>query len=260
MTATVTTDATDHVCTITFSDPETRNALSRDLLADLRDAIDEVEATDDCRVLVLRSEPADGIFCSGYDIDEFTDGRSPDETERHFAETIHRLRAFDYPVIASIDGDVWGGGVELIATCDLRVAADDVQFGVTPAKLGILYPARGIQRFLHLLGPANTGELLYTASGVSAERAQDMGLLNRVVEAAAVDNETAELATDVARNAPLSLSGMKQTIRAFLDTTSLSPTEEEYVRSLRTEAYESRDHAEAKAAFAEGRDPEFEGH
>lgn len=158
-----------------------------------------------------------------------------------------------------VDGATWGGGVELAATCDLRVASTEATFGLPPAKLGIVYPARGVQRFLHLLGPADASELLYTGDPVDADRAREMGLVNDVVAPDEVENRTYEMAESVAENAPLALTGMKRTIRAFLDKTALSPAEAEWVTDLRQRAYESDDHAEAMAAFEAGRDPEFEG-
>lgn len=158
-----------------------------------------------------------------------------------------------------IRGDVWGSGVELAATCDLRVAARDVRITIPPAKLGIVYLPRGVQKFLHLLGPANTAELLYTADPVAAERAKEMGFLNRVVDADELEAETYNLAESNAANAPLSLVGTKRTIRAFLDKTSLTETEATLFDDLRRAAYESRDHAEAKAVFGKDSDLEFEG-
>jgi len=259
MPPTVSTKIDDHVATITFQDHDRRNALTAELLGDLRDAVDAVDGEDDVWTVVLRGEPTSGTYCSGYDIAEFEEGRPPDETERHFDEAVERLAAVEFPVIAAMDGDVWGGGVELVAACDIRVAAEGVRFGITPAKLGIIYAPRGVRRFLKLMNPADVAELLYTANPVTADRARTIGLVNHVVEPDAVGEKAQSLAADITDNAPLSLSGTKQMLRAFEAKRELSDTETDLIRRLRTEAYESHDHAEAKAAFAADRNPEFEG-
>lgn len=259
MAGSVSTETEDRIYTIEFANPGKRNALSPSMLGALRTALDDAEADRDVRVVVVRSSLQEGTFCAGFDLSAFDYDAGADESAAAFDEFARRLRSVDLPVVAMVDGVTWGGGVELVATCDLRVASTDASFGLPPAKLGIVYPARGIQRYLHLLGPANASELLYTGDPVDAERAREMGLVNDVVPPDEVEARTYELAESVAENAPLALTGMKQTIRAFLDKTALSPAEREWAADLRRTAHESDDHAEAMAAFEEGRDPEFEG-
>lgn len=259
MAGNVSTATEDKICTVTFANPGKRNALSPSILSNLETALNDAEADDDVRVVIIQSSPDAGTFCAGFDLNAFDDDAGPDQAEGAFGAFAQRLRSVDCPVVAMVDGATWGGGVELAATCDLRVASTEATFGLPPAKLGIVYPARGVQRFLHLLGPADASELLYTGDPVDAERAREMGLVNDVVPPNEVEARTNELAESVAENAPLALAGMKKTIRAFLDKTALSPAETELVYDLRRTAYESDDHAAAMAAFEMGRDPEFEG-
>ncbi|WP_246989755.1 enoyl-CoA hydratase-related protein [Halorientalis marina] len=258
MDGTVSTETEDRIRTITFSNPAKRNALSPAMLDAFVAALDEA-AEDDTRVVVVRSGADSDSFSAGFDLSVFGEGSDPDETEAIFDRFVRRLRSFDFPVVAMIDGATWGGGVELALTCDLQVASTEASFGLPPAKLGILYPARGIQRFLHVLGPSDASELLYTADPVDADRASEMGLVNDVVPPTELEARAYELAGSIASNAPRSLVGMKKIIRAFLDQSTLSPAEQEWVFGLRQEAYESDDHSEGLAAFEEDRTPEFEG-
>ncbi|MCY4729918.1 enoyl-CoA hydratase/isomerase family protein [Natronomonas gomsonensis] len=260
MAGSVSTETENNICTVEFENPGKRNALSPSMLDALQTALDDAEADNDVRVVVIRSSLEEGNFCAGFDLSAFDDDAGADESAAAFDGFARRLRSVNIPVVAMIDGITWGGGVELAATCDLQVASTDAGFGLPPAKLGIVYPARGIQRYLHLLGPADASELLYTGDPVDAERAREMGLVNDVVPSDEVEARTYELAESVAENAPLALAGMKRTIRAFLDKTALTPAEREWAADLRQTAYESYDHVEAMAAFEEGRDPEFEGH
>lgn len=258
MAGSVLTETEDRIRTIEFANPGKRNALSPSILQALGTALDDAAVTDKMRVVVVRSQTDEGTFCAGYDFSAFDDAGTA-ESEATFDAFARRLRSVDCPVIAMVDGATWGGGVELTATCDLRVASTDASFGLPPAKLGILYPARGVRRFLNLLGPANASELLYTSDPVDAERAREMGLVNDVVSPEEVEARTYGLAESVAENAPLALAGMKKTIRMFLNKTDLTPAEREWVADLRREAHESDDHVEAMAALEAGRDPEFEG-
>lgn len=266
MSGSVDVTETEGVCTITWDQREKRNALSPPLLERIDGALQSIEDRDDIRCLVLTGA-GEKAWSAGYDISEYDQdadteaahGYSREEGLALFSDVIERVKYHDYPTLARINGGTFGGAMHLAAACDLRVAVRDAQFGITPAKLGLVYGGEAIHEIMSLIGPADVQEFLFTASFVDAERAYDMGFLNDVVDRSTLDDRVDELAGQIARNAPLSLVGMKRIVRALLDKDRLSRTEQHWVAELRAEAADSRNHEEGVAAFKEGREPEFEG-
>lgn len=256
-------DYDDSVATLTIDNQEKRNALGPPLLADLVNAFDDVNDEDGIRCVVLTGA-GEKAFSSGFDISyhQRTYGEGPDVEgeEATFEELVERVKYFEFPTIAMINGGTFGGSMNLIASCDLRVAVEDAQFGITPAKLGMIYGGEAIGEIMAHVGPANIKEFLYTAEFVDAERAYDMGLLNDIVPRDELEDRTYEMAESIASNAPLSLKGMKKIVRAMMDKDKLTPAEQRWSKELEKEAKESRDHEEGVRAFMDDRDPEFEGH
>ncbi|WP_176548310.1 enoyl-CoA hydratase/isomerase family protein [Natrinema sp. CBA1119] len=245
----------DGICTLTIENSEKRNALSPSILRSIEKEISTAEQRDDIRALVITGS-GDRAFSSGYDISEF-EAADEGEGSRAFEKAVTSIYEFPYPTIAMINGDTYGGAMELIAVCDLRIAVDEASFAVTPAKLGLVYGDRGINQLMHHIGPANVQELLFTARSIDADRAAEMGLLNRVVDQSALEDTTYDIAEDISTNAPKSLRGMKRIVRSLLDKRSLNETEKEFVQHIRDEARESKDHQEGVQAFSEGREPTF---
>lgn len=257
MSETVHASVDDGICTLRIENSGKRNALSPTVLEDLIAEIEAVEGRDDVRVLVLTGT-GEQAFSAGYDISALDD-ESRAGNAVGFAAGVEAVFEFEYPTIAMINGDTFGGAVELAAVCDLRIAVEGARFAITPAKLGLIYGDRGINHVMHHVGPANTKELLFTGEPIDAERARSIGFLNDVVERPALEERTYGIAETIAGNAPKSLVGMKRIVRALEEKRTLSEAEKEWVDRLRAEAARSDDHAEGLEAFAEGRKPEFEG-
>jgi enoyl-CoA hydratase/carnithine racemase len=245
---------------LTLSNPGKRNAL------DFR-ALDELEvacaaaAADGVRCLLLRGE-GEEAFSSGFDLDEMggvnARGERPDEAVERAAEA---LEAVPCPTVAYLNGSAYGGGFELAATCDLRVAREGVLLGMPPSRLGVVYPEGGLRRFLQLVGGARTRELFFSGRPVDAAVAHGWGLVNRVLPAAGAEAAALALAEEIARNAPLAVQGMKRILR-LLEATherGLSEAEREEIAGLRRRAFESEDILEGRRAFAERRPPRFQG-
>jgi methylmalonyl-CoA decarboxylase len=257
-------DIEDAVATLTIDNPEKRNALGPPLLAELVAAFDRLEGErEDVRVVVLTGA-GERAFCAGFDIEyrqrHFEGSEAPDVEgpEATFGELCARVQAFERPVIAKLNGGTFGGAVWLAAACDLRVAVEDAEFGITPARLGIVYGADAVGTVLAHVGPGDLKELLFTAAFVDADRAREMGLLNHVVPRSELEARTDDLAETIADNAPLAVAGMKE----IVDTVAggeLTPAERERAAELERRAERSRDHEEGVRAFLEGREPEFEG-
>ncbi|MCQ4333359.1 enoyl-CoA hydratase/isomerase family protein [Natronomonas sp. F2-12] len=259
-------DVDDRVATLTIDNTEKRNALGPPLLAKITDAVRELEERDDVRCLVITGA-GEKAFSSGFDISYHqrnyeggVEGPDVEGEEVGFDEMVDRVKHFDYPVIARINGGTFGGSMHLIAACDFRIAVEDAQFGITPAKLGMIYGGEAIGEIMAHVGPSNVKELLFTAEFIDADRAYDMGLLNDVVPREELDSRTYGMAETIASNAPLSLTGMKEIIRALMDKDSLTDAEKVWAETLEQEAEDSRDHQEGVEAFMEGREPEFEGY
>lgn len=264
MSGTVHLEERSGVATITIDNRQKRNALGPPLLQQIVETLQSLEERNDVRAVVFTGSGEDA-FSAGYDISYYSDDPPTDherETEEGdlFERMVDLVKYHDYPTIAMINGGVFGGAMHLVAACDLRIAVSDAEFGITPAKLGLVYSDAAIHEVMIHVGPANAKELLLTGEFVDAERAYEMGFLNRVVEREELNETTYEMAETIASNAPLSLVGMKKIVRALLDHDTLTETEREWVERTMAEAEESRDHAEGVEAFMENREPEFEGY
>jgi enoyl-CoA hydratase/carnithine racemase len=238
--------------------PAKRNALDHEILDALAAEIPKLEA----RCLLLTGEGP--VFSAGYDIgglprDDFA--HAAEALVAHpFQDAIEALAAFPYPAIAALNGHAIGGGLELALTCDLRLATDGAELGMPPARLGLVYSHTGLRRFLDVLGAARTAELFYTGRNMPARTALEWGLVNEVLPAGPLAERAVELATQIAANAPLSLSGNKRVIRELLAAQArLEPTVERELVELRERCFRSEDFYEGVRAFTEKRPPRWQG-
>ena len=250
----------DHgpVRVLTLDNQLKRNAIDFGSLGELVEAC-SAAARDRVRCLVLRGA-GDQAFSSGFDLDAMDsgDGDRPDLAVERTAEA---LEAVPCPTIAFLNGSAFGGGFELAATCDLRVARAGVRVGMPPARLGVVYAAAGLRRFLALVGPSRTREMFFTGRAVEAETALAWGLVNRVVPAGLAEAEVMALAVEIAHNAPLAVQGMKRILR-LLEASherGLTEAERQEISELRARAFQSADLQEGRAAFRERRPPRFGG-
>lgn len=254
MSGTVRSEAAGNVCTLTLENEGKRNAISYSMLASLYDQIERIERSDDPVVLVLRGS-GEKAFSAGADLTEAREQERSDLWER-MGPTI---RTYPYPTIALVNGHAFGGAVDLIASCDIRIGAADAKFGITPAKLGIVYDPTSIDRVMRVIGQAKTKELLFTGEAIDAEHAHEIGLLNHVFPPDVLESHTYEMAETIASNAPLSLAYMKEIIHDIQADRGISERTVERGRALRDEAFASEDYAEGVEAFSEGRAPNFRG-
>jgi enoyl-CoA hydratase/carnithine racemase len=249
------------VVRLTISNQEKRNALDHPILDAITATLTELaDPKGRARCVVVTG--AHGMFSAGYDIGEIPDAEFEEQAEQlvayPFTEAIDALEAFPWPTVAALPGHTIGGGLELALACDLRVAKDGIKLGMPPAKLGLVYSHTGLRRFIDAIGAARTRELFLLARYVDAKTALSWGLVNRVASEVDLEQQTLELAGELAGNAPLSQLGNKRVIAALLSAEGeLDEDVERELIELRRDSFASEDIREGMRAFAEKRAPRW---
>lgn len=247
------------VGTITLDHGEKHNALSAGLIADLLGAIARLTEAG-ARVVVLRAAAGSKVWSAGHDVRELpTNGRDPLTYDDPLRRAVRAIQEAPLPVIAMVEGSVWGGACELVMSCDLVVAAEGATFAVTPAKLGVPYDIAGVQNLMRSVSLPVIKELLFTARPMPAARALQVGIVNQVVPAEGLEAATAELTVQIARNSPLVIGLLKEQLRVLGGATPLTPEAFERIQALRRRIYDSADYQEGIRSFFERRAPRFEG-
>ena len=250
----------DGVGHIVFNNPDKRNAVSLDMWQAVEAALERFAADEEIRVVVL-SGAGGKAFVSGADVSKFEEERSGAEAVAHYNATTARIYAklhtFAKPTLAQITGSCVGGGVALAVCCDLRICGQSSRFGIPAAKLGLGYGFAGLQRLVHLIGPAFAKEMFFTARLFSAAEAYEMGLVNRVVPDDQVEGYVADYAQTISGNAPLTVGAVKAVVGEVLK----DPAERDLARceQLVQACFASRDYVEGRQAFLEKRPPRFIG-
>jgi len=247
------------IAVITLSDEAKRNALSRRLLEAFIEACRECERQQ-VRAMILKTHAQSGVWSSGHDIEELPcDGHDPLSPKSPLEKAIRTLRCCPFPVIALVQGSVWGGAVELMASCDIVIADERACFAVTPAKIGLPYNITGLQHFNERLSYGAIKRLFFIASPIRAEEALRVGLIDEVVPATHIEEHAMDTARQIARNAPLAVTAVKQQLRLLSDGKTISVTMVEKTAEVRCRAYQAADYREGIVAFRERRPPQFTG-
>jgi enoyl-CoA hydratase/carnithine racemase len=245
-----------HVTRLRIFNPAKRGALDHEILDTLAETVKGLDA----RCLVITGE--DRMFSAGYDIGNLDEQNFAERSEKLVAHPFHdaleALEAYEYPVIAALNGHAIGGGLELALTADIRVAARGIKLGMPPAKLGLIYSHTGLKKFIDVIGVAHTSELFYTGRNIDSDRAAVIGLVNHVVDAGELEDVAGSLAAEIAANAPISLKGNKRMIRALRDVPQRLPEDlERELIELRESCFYTEDFREGVRAFGEKRPPEW---
>jgi methylmalonyl-CoA decarboxylase len=253
------TEVTDAIATITLDHERRRNALSAALVEEIVAALGSFRQAK-ARVVILRARPGAKVFSAGHDVDELPETRrDPLGWDDPLRQLVREIETYPGPVIAMVEGSVWGGATETVFACDLIVATEAATFAVTPAKLGVPYNVGGMLTFLNAASLRIAKEMIFTAQPVDAVRAERLGMINHVVPVPELEAFTMGLARQIAGNAPLSIAVMKEQLRILAGAHPMSPQGFERVQGLRRVVYDSQDYREGIRAFKEKRRPVFRG-
>ncbi|MFF4824734.1 enoyl-CoA hydratase/isomerase family protein [Streptomyces sp. NPDC001312] len=236
-------DVTDAVATVVVHHPAKRNVMTAAMWRALPPLLDGLAADPDVRALVLTGSGA--TFCAGADISTLRG--SPREAQRLAGQAEEALAAFPKPTLAAVRGYCVGGGAQLAAACDLRFAEAGALFGVTPAKLGIVYPASSTRRLVSLVGPATAKYLLFSGELIDAERALRTGLVDEVLPEGELAKRITEFTRILTARSQLTQAAAKEFADGRADRDA----------HWAEQAHENGDTAEGVAAFLERRTPRF---
>jgi len=248
----------DGIAWITLNRPESMNAISDTMRAEIPKALAQAEADDSVRVILI-SGAGERAFCAGADVKGFNAVDSLVQYRQGRAHT-HWILAFDRarkPIIAAIHGYCLGGGLEIALACDIRIAAEGSRFGLPEVSRGTLPGSGGTQRLARMVGLGRALDIALSADHVNAEDAFDMGLVSRLVPRAELMSAAEALAKRIASHAPLSVLLVKEAVRGSLETDL--PTGLRVEADLSALIASTEDRVEAGRAFREKRKPVFKG-
>jgi Enoyl-CoA hydratase/carnithine racemase len=240
-----------------FNKPDKLNVLTQRMADEIVKALRAVE--DDPRVKVVVITGNGRAFCAGADINQFQN-TSPIQmfkAMRHYHSMTLEIEYYTKPVIAAINGYALGGGLEIAMACDLRIASEDALLGQPEVNLGIIPGAGGTQRLTRLTNPSISKELILTGKQISATKALEYGIVNRVVPKHALEYEVRRWVKDLASKPPLALMLAKYAINYGIEAPIWSSLNGE--ASLFGVAISTKDAIEGVRAFLEKRKPKFTG-
>lgn len=251
----------DRVGYIEMRDPSHLNCLSHALCELLIEQIDKAYEAE-CVSIVLKAQCKNHVWSAGHDVHELPrDGQDPLAYDVPLLRLLRKVHLIPIPVIAFVDGTVWGGACDLCFSCDMIVATIDSTFAITPAKIGIPYNSSGLMHFMNQLGLNKAREMFFTGMPIEATEAHNVGLVNYVAsssELPLVINE--RILNPIRRNSILAISAIKRQFRILAQDRSIVSSETfEQINAYRERVYTSSDYKEGIDAFLEKRLPNFSG-
>ena len=250
----------DGVGWMVFNNPKRLNAVNFAMKQAIPGIVEAFDTDDEVRVVVITGT-GERAFVSGADVTEFGELRSTPEAIRVYDEVTNRmwdsLRQLRKPMIALVRGFALGGGLETVLRADIRIAAENAEFGIPAVKIGLGFSFDNTEELLRVIGPTHTADLLLTGRRMNAEEALTSGLVNRVVPLDEIDQVVRDLAAEIAANAPLAVRLVKANMQA--DHLPADERDQAQLDALAAECYASEDYAEGRRALNEKRQPHFTG-
>jgi methylmalonyl-CoA decarboxylase len=256
----IVSEFTDSIGIIKFNNDSKKNALSHAMLKEIIQTLDEFRSKS-ARVIILRANREVDVWSAGFNIDELPEpGRDPLSYYDPLETTLRSIQEFPAPVIAMIEGSVWGGACDLAFCCDILIGTNTASFAITPAKIGIPYNSSGIMHFINMVGLHTAKEMFFTALPMNAIQAKQHGILNHLVpNVDEMETFTMFYAEQILKNSPLSISVIKEQLRILSSSHSVNPDGFERIQGLRRRVYDSEDYKEGILSFKEKRTPVFKG-
>ena len=251
----VLTEKRGRVGLVTLNRPQARNALNRQLLRELMDALEEFDKDESVGAMVVTGD--EKAFAAGADIKEMAEGNVADVKKSDFVAVFARIMNIEKPVIAAVSGWALGGGMEIALSCDMIIASESAKFGQPEITIGVIPGAGGTQRLTHALGKAIAMEVILNNRTLSAVEALEFGLVNKVVEVEAYLDTAVQLAEEVAGRAPLAVRAAKKMINEAFERNlhdGLLEERREFYNLFATE-----DQKEGMRAFVGKRQPQWRG-
>lgn len=251
---TINVEVDDHVALIKLNRPEALNALNNQLLTELCAALEEADANDKVRCIILTG--SDKAFAAGADIKEMSEKSYVDVfTENLFADAIDRVAGIRKPIIAAVAGYALGGGCELAMACDFIIAADTAKFGQPEINLGVIAGMGGTQRLTRFVGKSKAMDMNLTGRFMEAEEAERSGLVSRIVPAKKLLDEAMGAAQKIAEKSMPSTMAAKESVnRSYESTLSEGIL---FERRVFHSMFATEDQKEGMAAFLEKRQAQF---
>ncbi len=245
--------------TITLCNQAKRNILSSDMIGGIMAGLNQARDSKS-RTVILRAEPGCEVWSAGHDVSELPEAhRDPLGWSDPLRVIIRAIEDFPAPVIALIEGTVWGGACEVALACDMVIATPNATFAITPAKMGIPYNISGLLTMMNAMSIHVVREMAFTAQPIDAQRARALGIINHLVEADDISEFCVAMARGIEKLAPLAIAVMKEEMRVLASAHSITPRMFERVQGLRRQVYDSEDYHEGIRAFKERRAPNFTG-
>ncbi|MCB7051903.1 enoyl-CoA hydratase/isomerase family protein [Intestinimonas butyriciproducens] len=246
----------DGIAVLTLNRPEVRNALDYVTWDEIRAGMRELRFNDDAHVIILTGAGGKA-FASGADIKALNARTVSEQMNSEVNDILYEITMHKKPVIAAVDGYALGGGCELAMACDIRIATKKSKFGQPEVNLGIIPGGGGTQRLQRLVGISKAKELIFTGDIISAEEAERIGLIEKVVEDGTVLEAAIEMAKKIKAKGPVAITLAKQAINVGANTDLYSGLcFERYSQAI---AFSTADKAEGTLAFIEKRPAQFKG-
>jgi enoyl-CoA hydratase len=251
---TIIVDIADDVATITLNRPDALNALNAALMSELCQALEEADANDKVRCIVITG--SEKAFAAGADITEMAERSFVDMyTRNYFAAETTKFNNTRKPIIAAVAGYALGGGCELAMMCDFIIAADTAKFGQPEINLGVIAGIGGTQRLTRYVGKSKAMDMNLTGRFMDAEEAERAGLVSRIVPASTLVKEAQKTAAKIAEKSQIATIAAKDAVNRAYETTLAEGVN--YERRLFQSLFATEDQAEGMAAFAEKREAQF---
>ena len=244
-----------HIALIQLNRPKELNALNTELMAELRDALKDLDGNEDVRVIIITGD--ERAFAAGADIKQMADKSAIDMLKIDQFSTWDQIKKTRKPIIAAVSGFALGGGCELAMTCDMIVASETAKFGQPEIKIGVMPGAGGTQRLTKAIGKARAMEMVLTGKFISAEEAYNYGLVNMVVPIELYMEEALKLAGTIAEMSPIAAMLAKESVNRSFETHLDEGLH--FERKNFYLAFASEDQKEGMQAFVEKRKADFKG-